>query len=169
MCGVVQSDIDARFRDFPDGMRVEDFVAITKDLCGFPSFFNAPFFRRILASSSSSSPTTPPTSTSLTEPQPTADDADAPRITREVFQAYWSTELAPFDSVERFFRVVRAAIGVVVLCGTGRSCVSLTLRSLLSRLVSSGLGTQVKQPQNDFIERDDFAPFLHGTCVSLAQ
>ncbi|TYZ58737.1 hypothetical protein PybrP1_010558 [[Pythium] brassicae (nom. inval.)] len=102
------SDIDARFRDFPDGMRVEDFVAITKDLCGFPSFFNAPFFRRILASLGAKSPSAQP---------PTETDDDAPRITREVFQAYWSSELAPFDSV--------------------------------------------KQPQNDFIERDDFAPFLH--------
>uniref|UniRef100_K3X4R6 EF-hand domain-containing protein n=1 Tax=Globisporangium ultimum (strain ATCC 200006 / CBS 805.95 / DAOM BR144) TaxID=431595 RepID=K3X4R6_GLOUD len=109
------NDIETRFADFADGMKVEDFVAITKDLCGFPSFFNAPFFRRILASVHNSD--------ANKLPKVTTDD-DAPRITKDVFQAYWTKELAPYDSVERFFRVV-------------------------------------KQPQNDYIERDDFAPFLH--------
>ncbi|KAF1326749.1 Serine threonine-protein phosphatase 2a regulatory subunit b subunit, partial [Globisporangium splendens] len=112
------NDIETRFRDFVDGMKVEDFVAITKDLCGFPSFFNAPFFRRILASVHNTDSTKSPSA-----PKETTED-DAPRITKDVFQAYWSKELAPYDSVERFFRVV-------------------------------------KQPQNDYIERDDFAPFLH--------
>ncbi|TMW64429.1 hypothetical protein Poli38472_013051 [Pythium oligandrum] len=106
------SDIDGRFQDFPDGMKVEDFVAITKDLCGFPSFFNAPFFRRILAAANNGE-----------LPSPTATD-DSLKITKEMFLPYWQKELAPFDDVERFFRVV-------------------------------------KQPQNSFIERDDFAPFLH--------
>ncbi|KAL3657906.1 hypothetical protein V7S43_017105 [Phytophthora oleae] len=123
------SDIEARFREFPEGMKVEDFVAITKDLCGFPSFFNAPFFRRILATCGVAGETTPKPPSS-----PTAEDASSPtsadggavlqRITKEMFQSYWMREMAPCDSVERFFRVV-------------------------------------KQPKNDFIERDDFAPFLH--------
>ncbi|KAG7377855.1 Serine/threonine-protein phosphatase 2A regulatory subunit B'' subunit alpha [Phytophthora pseudosyringae] len=123
------SDIEARFREFPEGMKVEDFVAITKDLCGFPSFFNAPFFRRILATCGVAGETTPKPPTS-----PAAEDVSSPtsadggavpqRITKEMFQSYWMREMAPCDSVERFFRVV-------------------------------------KQPKNDFIERDDFAPFLH--------
>ncbi|KAG3196201.1 Serine/threonine protein phosphatase 2A regulatory subunit [Phytophthora cactorum] len=124
------SDIEARFREFPEGMKVEDFVAITKDLCGFPSFFNAPFFKRILATCGVAGETTPKPPSSPTEEDasssPTsADGGAAPqRITKEMFQSYWMREMAPCDSVERFFRVV-------------------------------------KQPKNDFIERDDFAPFLH--------
>ncbi|EEY68876.1 uncharacterized protein PITG_18973 [Phytophthora infestans T30-4] len=123
------SDIEARFREFSEGMKVEDFVAITKDLCGFPSFFNAPFFRRILATCGAAGETTPKPPSN-----PTQEDASSPtsadggvalqRITKEMFQTYWMREMAPCDSVERFFRVV-------------------------------------KQPKNDFIERDDFAPFLH--------
>lgn len=88
-------------------MKVEDFVAITKDLCGFPSFFNAPFFRRILASLGTAGDKTANAAVAPTPPpveNPTDDDA--PRITKEVFQAYWAKELAPYDSVERFFRVV---------------------------------------------------------------
>lgn len=106
------NDIETRFKDFADGMKVEDFVAITKDLCGFPSFFNAPFFRRILSSSED------------TEMSTSAGDDESLKITKEMFKSYWIKELAPYDDVERFFRVV-------------------------------------KQPKNDYIERDDFAPFLH--------
>ncbi|EGZ04838.1 hypothetical protein PHYSODRAFT_551578 [Phytophthora sojae] len=119
------SDIEARFREFPEGMKVEDFVAITKDLCGFPSFFNAPFFRRILASAGETpKPPSSPAAEDAASPT-SADGVAAPqRITKDMFQSYWMREMAPCDSVERFFRVV-------------------------------------KQPKNDFIERDDFAPFLH--------
>ncbi|ETM97230.1 hypothetical protein PPTG_20421, partial [Phytophthora nicotianae INRA-310] len=123
------SDIEARFREFPEGMKVEDFVAITKDLCGFPSFFNAPFFRRILATCGAAGETTPkPPSSPVAEDSSSPTSADGgmtpQRITKDMFQSYWMREMAPCDSVERFFRVV-------------------------------------KQPKNDFIERDDFAPFLH--------
>uniref|UniRef100_A0AAV1UA55 EF-hand domain-containing protein n=1 Tax=Peronospora matthiolae TaxID=2874970 RepID=A0AAV1UA55_9STRA len=125
------SDIEARFCEFPEGMKVEDFVAITKDLCGFPSFFNAPFFRRILATSSGDagettlkSPSSPAAAEDASSPTSADSSAALQRITKSVFLNYWMREMAPCDSVERFFRVV-------------------------------------KQPKNDFIERDDFAPFLH--------
>lgn len=90
-------------------MKVEDFVAITKDLCGFPSFFNAPFFRRILASlgdKTLAAVNENAAAVIMPPPVETPTDDDAPRITKEVFQAYWTKELAPYDSVERFFRVV---------------------------------------------------------------
>lgn len=81
-------------------MKVEDFVAITKDLCGFPSFFNAPFFRRILAWQTST--------TGTVANEPTGEsDAQVQRITKDTFQSYWMSAMAPFDPVERFFRVVR--------------------------------------------------------------
>ncbi|KAF4324382.1 hypothetical protein BBI17_003246 [Phytophthora kernoviae] len=122
------SDIEARFHEFSEGMKVEDFVAITKDLCGFPSFFNAPFFRRILSTEGGETTPKPPASPASgasTSGSPTSADGTPPlRITKDMFQSYWMREMAPCDSVERFFRVV-------------------------------------KQPKNDFIERDDFAPFLH--------
>ncbi|KAI9914443.1 hypothetical protein PsorP6_007584 [Peronosclerospora sorghi] len=103
-------DIEARFCKFPEGMKVEDFVAITKDLCGFPSFFNAPFFRRILETGkedeakmlkSSSSPGP----TSASSPTSTDDRAEPQRITKDMFLNYWMREVAPYDAVERFFRV----------------------------------------------------------------
>lgn len=99
-------------------MKVEDFVAITKDLCGFPSFFNAPFFRRVISQDGPK------------DAAPDAADEASQRITKDMFQSYWTRELAPFDGIERFFRVV-------------------------------------KQQQNKHIERDDFAPFLHGTHFSM--
>lgn len=125
-------DIEARFREFPEGMKVEDFVAITKDLCGFPSFFNAPFFRRILATWEAVDETTlkPPSSPAAEDASSTGSPTSAEgnvvsrRITKEIFESYWMREMAPCDSVERFYRVV-------------------------------------KHPKNDYIERDDFAPFLH--------
>lgn len=82
-------------------MKVEDFVAITKDLCGFPSFFNAPFFRRILAWQSST------TGTAAAEEPAAEGEAKVQRITKDTFQSYWMSAMAPFDPVERFFRVVR--------------------------------------------------------------
>lgn len=107
------NDIESRFREYPNGMKVEDFVAITKDLCGFPSFFNAPFFRRILATAG------------VDLPANATDSGDLDvHITKEMFQEYWMKEMAPFDATERFFRLV-------------------------------------KQPLKEYIERDDFAPFLH--------
>ncbi|RLN59607.1 hypothetical protein BBJ28_00013507 [Nothophytophthora sp. Chile5] len=107
-------DIEARFRDFPEGMKVEDFVAITKDLCGFPSFFNAPFFRRIVASSNATGETTPKAPTTPVEggedaTSATDSPAAAERITKEMFQSFWVREMAPCDSVERFFRVVHSS------------------------------------------------------------
>lgn len=97
-----QNDIETRFQDFPEGMKVEDFVAITKDLCGFPSFFNAPFFRRVItmAGSGADAPTD-------ATPEGAESDSAPQRITKEMFQTYWGHELAPFDNIERFFRVVR--------------------------------------------------------------
>lgn len=97
-------------------MKVEDFVAITKDLCGFPSFFNAPFFRRILASLGSLSGDKAANANAPIPPVENPTDDDAPRITKEVFQAYWAKELAPYDSVERFFRVVSLLLFVSAVC-----------------------------------------------------
>ncbi|EQC28363.1 hypothetical protein SDRG_13910 [Saprolegnia diclina VS20] len=108
-----ERDIEERFRQAgagPDGITVDSFVSITKDLCGFPSFFNLPLFQRIRK-----------LMLNLDAPE---DDLSGRLLTLEMFQTYWAKEIQPFDNIERFFRLV-------------------------------------KQPQNDYIEHSDFAPFLH--------
>ena len=71
-------------------MPMDEFVALTKDLCGFPSFFNAPLFRRILKTTSE-------------EEEETTDQ----RLPLETFVEFWKTEIEPFDAVERFFRLLK--------------------------------------------------------------
>jgi hypothetical protein len=74
-----------------------EFLEITKDVCKFPSFFNAPLYRRILllfgktnTSSNSDDDTTPTT-----------------ELTYNMFQRYWIQEMEPYDEQERFFRLVK--------------------------------------------------------------
>ncbi|CAK4082012.1 unnamed protein product [Aphanomyces euteiches] len=108
-----ERDIDERFQQAgagPEGLNVDSFVSITKDLCGFPSFFNYPLFQRIR--------------TVVLGPDASPDfDPATTFITKAVFQKYWSVEIEPYDNIERFFRLV-------------------------------------KQPNKDYIEHSDFAPFL---------
>lgn len=91
-----QVDIDAAFQEFPSGVPMDEFVAITKDLCGFPSFFNAPLFRRIFALYG------------------TKEDS-APVLNKQQFVQYWTKEIEPFDYAERFFRLVHEKLLVVVM------------------------------------------------------
>lgn len=77
-----------------------DFLEITKDVCKFPSFFNAPLYRRILLlfgktnpSSNNDDNTTPTESTT--------------ELTYAMFQNYWIQEMEPYDEQERFFRLVK--------------------------------------------------------------
>lgn len=67
---------------------MDEFVALTKDLCGFPSFFNAPLFRRILKTTSEAVETTQ-------------------LLPLETFVEFWKTEIEPFDAIERFFRLLK--------------------------------------------------------------
>ncbi|RHY28035.1 hypothetical protein DYB32_006910, partial [Aphanomyces invadans] len=91
-----ERDIDERFQlagAGPEGLNVDSFVSITKDLCGFPSFFNLPLFLRIRA---------------LNNAPITSDfDPASTFVSKEMFHTFWTVEIEPYDNVERFFRLVK--------------------------------------------------------------
>lgn len=76
---------------------VNDFTPITKEICQFPSFFAGPLFHRI--------------------------SEGRERVSIEMLQRFYQTELEPYDASERFFRLL-------------------------------------KQPQNDYIGKEDFVPYI---------
>lgn len=84
---------------------VSDFTRVTKEVYGFPSFFNGPLFARILLLWNKEK------------------DANADYVTTEMMQLYWLSEMQSFDAPERFFRLL-------------------------------------KQPDADYIARDDFLPYI---------
>lgn len=88
-----QKDIDVSFEKFPRGIAVDDFVSITKDLCGFPSFFNAPLFHRILA-------------TYTNEAAEVISSHDNQTLSKACFIRFWRDEIEPYDHIGRFFRLV---------------------------------------------------------------
>lgn len=98
--------VDARLRR--KYIPVDAFVRITKDVCRFPSFFNAPLYQRILF---------------LWNNQ--ADATPMEVVTYDMLEWYWEQEMEPFDASDRFFRLA-------------------------------------KQPDSDYISRDDFFPFIHA-------
>lgn len=71
------------------GISVAEFVPVTKTLCGFPSFFNAVLFSRIISQYGRGN-----------------GGADA-RLTMKQFISYWKEEMEPFDNQDRFFRLVK--------------------------------------------------------------
>jgi hypothetical protein len=104
---------DSRFR--VKHLPLEHFSRITKDICHFPSFFNAPLYQRILDLWNAK------------QQQQDKGDPNQPQImtvvTFEMLEYFYKTELEPFDMVDRFFRLV-------------------------------------KQPEHNYIQRNDFLPFI---------
>jgi hypothetical protein len=78
-----------------------EFLEITKDVCKFPSFFNAPLYRRILLLFGK----TNPSSNSDDDKTPTTELTT--QLTYTMFQRYWIQEMEPYDEQERFFRLVK--------------------------------------------------------------
>jgi len=70
-------------------LTLRHFVKVTKDLCGFPTFFNAPLFRRIRSL------------------YPVTEEEGEEVVTLGIFERFWNDEMAPFDRHERFFRLVK--------------------------------------------------------------
>ncbi len=139
------------------GLLMNDFVSVCKDLCNFPSFFNGPLCRRIrllwrrehgagagrrrsTSSGCSRSSRGSATkrgegkrgaeSTSAEEEEEESDISDDSeeeeeniRISRAQFEHFWDSEMAGFDELDRFFRLI-------------------------------------KQPECEWIEAADFAPYL---------
>jgi serine/threonine-protein phosphatase 2A regulatory subunit B'' len=71
-------------------LTVDTFPRITKDICRFPSHFNAPLFQRVLDLWNENHPE-----------QPQAV------VTFEMFEAFWQTEMDPYDMTDRFYRLVK--------------------------------------------------------------
>jgi serine/threonine-protein phosphatase 2A regulatory subunit B'' len=80
-----------------------DFLEVTKDVCKFPSFFNAPLYRRILLLFGK----THPSSTSSNNDDTTKPTESTTELTYAMFQNYWIQEMEPYDEQERFFRLVK--------------------------------------------------------------
>lgn len=114
---------------------VDQFHKMTKNICGFPSFFNGPFYRRILyhaqqQSSSSSSLTdgddynsSSPSSPQQQQEEHELQSAFPETITLEMFKTFWEQEMEKYDASDRFFRLV-------------------------------------KQPDKQYITKDDFLPYI---------
>jgi serine/threonine-protein phosphatase 2A regulatory subunit B'' len=74
---------------------VEQFHRITKDICQFPSFFNVPFYQRILEVWTYHHP----------------DLTPAPQsVTMEMMEFYWKMYMEPYDVMDRFFYLVKSFV-----------------------------------------------------------
>lgn len=118
--------------DLDIGLRVEQFAAVAKTLCGFPSFFAAPLFRRIRkllpdASEAAAKQASDSKKEAASEGKDRAeskaggkeseaeggktdaadDDDDEGEIKLRTFFRYWRQEMQPYDHVDRFFRLVK--------------------------------------------------------------
>ncbi|CAM9584183.1 unnamed protein product [Chrysoparadoxa australica] len=81
-----RDQIAAMFAQHGGSLGVEDFVPVTKTLCAFPSFFNAVLFQRILNM---------------------AGHPNDVVLSEEDFCAFWAQEMEPYDTNDRFFRLVK--------------------------------------------------------------
>ena len=70
---------------------LEVFVRITKEICHFPSFFNAPLYQRIVHLWNTDHP----------------QQEKLTAVTLSALEWYWKKEMEPFDPPERFFRLVK--------------------------------------------------------------
>jgi hypothetical protein len=70
---------------------LDSFVRITKEVCGFPSFFNGPLYQRILYLWNSKDLSAQPVTA----------------VTLPILEWFWKTEMEPYDPPERFFRLIK--------------------------------------------------------------
>lgn len=126
-CPIPRDSLEARreemerlFERHPEGLGVNDFVPVTKTLCGFPSFFNAVLFKRIYAQSQQAQSMAAVQDGRKTAGQEGSTDGalgvkdigvdelppDA-RIPLALFKGFWKDEIEPYDHIDRFFRLVK--------------------------------------------------------------
>lgn len=94
-------EIEALFKPFPVGIVAESFVHITKNLCGFPSFFNKALFQRIMDYYDDGG-----SRMQLPRRVPLSAAAGA-KMKLKTFLTFWEIEMEPFDHFGRFFRLVK--------------------------------------------------------------
>lgn len=114
-----RQEMERLFERHPEGLGVDDFVPVTKTLCGFPSFFNAVLYKRIFARSQQAQSLA--TAQERNETIPEGDDSEAApngqdgadelppdaRIPLSLFQEFWKDEIEAYDHIDRFFRLVK--------------------------------------------------------------
>ena len=87
---------------------------VTRDICGFPAFFNRPLMRRINELYGDSGTDKGAGAGSKvegeTETLDTPGDATLTVSLRQ-FVAYWRDEIEPYDAADRFFRLVKQVRG----------------------------------------------------------
>jgi len=98
-----QKEIESIFKPYPDGIPVDNFVAITKRFCGLPSFFNSPLCHRIYERYCKPK-ADGPRSTKYLE----GVDGSHLTIKFKPFIQFWVEEIEPFDNYERFFRMIKS-------------------------------------------------------------
>lgn len=111
-----RQEMEALFERHPEGLGVDDFVPVTKTLCGFPSFFNAVLYKRIFARSQQAQ------SLAAAAAAPEGDDSEGSpsgqdggadelppdaRIPLALFEEFWKDEIETYDHIDRFFRLVK--------------------------------------------------------------
>lgn len=132
-----QAEIESHFAAYPDGIPVENFVHMTKRMCGIPSFFNLPLCKRIndiynidSNKNNSSSCANEKSRNNNNNHNLSMNNNDS--NTRQpyginvkllTFLKFWELEIEPYDRIERFFRAI-------------------------------------KQPSAECIYKDDFVPYL---------
>jgi hypothetical protein len=90
-----------------DGIPMEAFVRVTKEICRFPSFFNGTFYQRILdlwntaAAAAEQQHRSNHKKNSKTLPPP------ASAVTLTIFEWFWKNEMEPYDAEERLFRLLK--------------------------------------------------------------
>ena len=120
---LVEERIKEVFKDKPHGIKPDEFVALTKEFCGLPSFLSTPlhcrvrwFYQRTLpnqekiseqdalaisASKKKEKTGTPKDSNS------SGVDTENALVTLDMFKVYWKHEIEPYDVTDRFFRLLK--------------------------------------------------------------
>ena len=109
------TEIESYFKAYPAGIPFENFVHITKGLCGLPSFFNLPLCRRISSLFPGAAAVSALDKSKPLALGPNGTAPTATKVTLKVFLQYWQKEVEPFDRFERFFRLVKQP-GVNYIC-----------------------------------------------------
>jgi hypothetical protein len=104
---------------------LEAFVRITKELCRFPSFFNASLYQRILdlwnarppaAGAAAAAAASTPTATTIDALDKSShhnnnnNNDSSPKahaVNLTIFEWFWKKEMEPYDAEERLFRLLK--------------------------------------------------------------
>ena len=81
-------------------LSMDHFHRITKDVCHFPSYFNVPFYQRIIDVWNDQPQ--PPHGPSKRHDRPIAA-----AVTVEMLEYYWKLYMEPYDEIDRFFQVIK--------------------------------------------------------------